>query len=634
MCSTLRYRCLAICLLLLGALAFLPYDLKAQSEDFFKSAGKKVHIEKFDQEVLKMMNDIGIPGLSLAVIENNRVVYSKGYGIKDMEGNIPMTDNTVFEAASLSKPYLAYVVLQLVEGGKFDLDKPMYEYMPMKALEHDDRYKQITPRMILSHSSGIENWRWNNDPNILQIMSEPGTAYEYSGEGYNYLADIIENVVGKPYENYVRQMIIDPFGFQNTYTHFEKDSLQEPVSMTPSDFAYGYSTFYDQRFKQINEDPVPSSANIVNAEDYANFILKFFDGKYFDKQTREIFLKPVVPIHPENPMHTRNLIFEMTRDEGETVIAHTGSNSGFKSGIFYSVENKRGFVYFANYNRGYAVGKHLSELTAGVDVGPFVSNAFFEQYPSSAIDLLKVYREDGSEALLSKVNSYEKATDLQEDVINEVADEILSRDVPLTIQILNKNLQLHPGSATSYFYLGLAYMRTCDYEQARNYLSKSLEMGFDKWGIRNQLAVAESGIKDQKEREDNINLLSYDTKIITADNFNGMCGVYLPPVQEGEQQNLRMGPQDMVWYNLQVQNSGLYMITLDAYNFSGVGQFDVYIGPDKVLTRNINNDIASVNEKLQMKMQLDAGIHSFKIIMNEGRFNFKNITVDFMGEVD
>ncbi|MEL6537403.1 MAG: serine hydrolase domain-containing protein, partial [Bacteroidota bacterium] len=127
---------------------------------------------KLDSFLEKEMAKEPIPGLAAVVINQGEVVYHTTMGTADKEKNLPVTETTIFEAASISKSMFAHFVMKYVEAGTLDLDRPLYEYWPYPDLEHDERYKQITARMILSHQSGLPNWR-ADDPdhgNQLRIL--------------------------------------------------------------------------------------------------------------------------------------------------------------------------------------------------------------------------------------------------------------------------------------------------------------------------------------------------------------------------------------------------------------------------------------------------------------------------------
>ena len=150
--------------------------------------------DELDSFLNKKVKDLKIPGMSIAFINHGEVVHHRVMGYASKEQELPVTNTTIFEAASLSKPVFAYFVMKYVDEGKLDLDKPLYEYLPYEDIAYDERYKQITARMVLSHSSGFPNWRNNHPENKLFIKFDPGTDYMYSGEGYMYLSKVLKHI--------------------------------------------------------------------------------------------------------------------------------------------------------------------------------------------------------------------------------------------------------------------------------------------------------------------------------------------------------------------------------------------------------------------------------------------------------
>jgi CubicO group peptidase (beta-lactamase class C family) len=125
----------------------------------------------------------------------------------------------MFEACSMSKPVFAYLVLKLVEQGKLELDKPLYDYLPEKFICDDENYpKQITARMILSHTSGLPNWRKGSEENEspLPIYFKPGTKFSYSGEGIYYLQRVVEHITNESLESLANRMLFDKLELEST----------------------------------------------------------------------------------------------------------------------------------------------------------------------------------------------------------------------------------------------------------------------------------------------------------------------------------------------------------------------------------------------------------------------------------
>lgn len=132
-----------------------------------------------------------VTGAGIAIFNHGEVVYLKTYGFRDENKHLPLTPDSLMTAASLSKAAFATMVMQLVKEHVIDLDRPVYQYLPRPLPEYpryqdlatDARYKQITMRMLLDHTSGFPNWRRFTDDKKLSINFEPGSRFAYSGEG-------------------------------------------------------------------------------------------------------------------------------------------------------------------------------------------------------------------------------------------------------------------------------------------------------------------------------------------------------------------------------------------------------------------------------------------------------------------
>ncbi len=160
------------------------------------------------RDIPRLIRDADIPGLSMAVVRNGRVVWARAFGTVNDSAQTPVDTETIFEAASLSKPVFAYLVLRLVDRGELDLDRPLADMLPYPRLAHDDRYKRITARMVLSHGTGLPNWGGER----LTLRFEPGSAYGYSGEGFVYLQKVLERVTGRPLDALARREVFQPLG--------------------------------------------------------------------------------------------------------------------------------------------------------------------------------------------------------------------------------------------------------------------------------------------------------------------------------------------------------------------------------------------------------------------------------------
>lgn len=172
-------------------------------------------IHELEDSIPGLMEKALIPGLSIAVIRKGDLFWQKELGVKNMDTKDPVSGNTVFEAASLSKPVFAYAVMKMAERDEIDIDKPLVEYVSDQYVEEnflarkidDDRFRKITTRMVLSHQTGFPNWRGSNP---LTFNRDPGERFGYSGEGFGFLQKVIEHITGISLNDFVGKEVFIP----------------------------------------------------------------------------------------------------------------------------------------------------------------------------------------------------------------------------------------------------------------------------------------------------------------------------------------------------------------------------------------------------------------------------------------
>lgn len=177
---------------------------------------------KSEPEALMRKNKV--PGLSLIIIENAEITTHMELGLKNAQKKDLIDENTIFEAASLSKPVFTYEILKLVENGKLNLDKPLAEYLCYSDIRNDKRINSITARMVLTHTSGFPNWRPKNES--LKIYFQPGERFSYSGEGFLYLQKVVEHISGLSLEEYIQKNVFIPLGMAHSSFIWSNDSTK------------------------------------------------------------------------------------------------------------------------------------------------------------------------------------------------------------------------------------------------------------------------------------------------------------------------------------------------------------------------------------------------------------------------
>ncbi|SKA35764.1 CubicO group peptidase, beta-lactamase class C family [Chitinophaga eiseniae] len=457
----------------------------AQAPATFTAGKKRINIQSFNREVEHVMQEMGVNGVSLAVISDGRLVYDHAYGYKASDRKERVNRETVFEACSVSKTFLSYAVYKVVDEGKLDLDKPMYQYLPNPSLEHDSRYKLITPRMILCHASGIENWKDFNDPNVLEIVSDPGKQFIYSGEGYEYLAKVLEGILHEPYESYMKKLVFDPMGLKHTFTTF-KNGL-------PDNYATGYTALGKKIDKWKNAEPVPAGGINTTAYDYALFLTSMFDGKHLSRERINEVLQPLTVLIPGDTTWFYGPGFEVQYHGKDTIVLHGGDNPGFESFVCYSITNRSGLALFTNSERGRAMVKKLSSMSIGLDVVPTVGSSIAEQYPSPVEELVKAYKQKRAAGFWQKVTELEKKGNgkLPEKTLTELGWIFFSADPPLAKRILEENVCDYPEAAGGRFLLGLLNENHGSYEEALKHFRKAEEMNFVLFPVAPEIKTCE-----------------------------------------------------------------------------------------------------------------------------------------------
>jgi CubicO group peptidase (beta-lactamase class C family) len=258
--------------------------------------GSAITASEIDGTVSRLMHAARVTGAGIAILNDGKTVYLKTYGFRDLKNSRPLTPSSVMSAASFSKVAFAYMVMQLVQEGVFDLDKPVYQYLPKPLPEYggyrdltgDERYKKITARMLLDHTSGFPNWRRFNDDRRLHIHFEPGSRFAYSGEGIALLQLIVETVTNKPLADLMRERVFQPFGMTRTGMVW---SLR-----FESDHANGYDEQENSLGPQRRLRADSAGSMLTTPADFALFMQAVLQGQGLRKETKELMLSPQIQI--------------------------------------------------------------------------------------------------------------------------------------------------------------------------------------------------------------------------------------------------------------------------------------------------------------------------------------------------
>lgn len=339
-----------------------PKDLNAYLEKKFKKAN--------------------ISGMAVTLIEDNNVSFFKGYGYADIDTKREITNDTIFQIASISKTVTGTAVMQLYERGKIDLDKDINSYLPVKVSNPNYPNSPITPRMLLAHSSTlidnddlynslytigsgggdspvsleefvssyfVEGGKWyDKEKNFSN--SVPGSYYEYSNCAYGLLGYLVETVSKQPFNEYCRDNIFVPLGMNDTgwfLSEIDTNRMAIPYEKEDGFKAlpfYGFATYPDGCLK-------------TSSNDYAKFIMAFINkGEYngnriLNENTVNEMLRTQIPELSKSQAITWSLDAPgdlLINTRNQIVPGHTGGDPGILTVAFFLPDKKTGAICFIN----------------------------------------------------------------------------------------------------------------------------------------------------------------------------------------------------------------------------------------------------------------------------------------------
>lgn len=310
----------------------------------FASGGVKEEIAGLERELPELMKRAQIPGLAIAVIEKGEVAWTGVFGVKKNGGQDAVDPNTVFEAASLSKPMFAYTCLRLVDRGLLDLDKPLADYLLNPGMSHEPRYRCITPRMVLSHRSGLPNTH-----RAVALDFDPGTSMGYSGLGYVFLNQVIEKITGKSLDVLAREEVFGPLNMKRSDFVWRQTYAKDKVH------GHGY---YGQPFpakQQRTADPKGSLQTTPG--DYAQFVIAVMQGKGLSEKTSLEMWRShgtAVGINSGKPVNDLawGLGWGLQLRTTGPLFWHWGDNEDTQAFVMGDRRIGRAVVYFANSSNG------------------------------------------------------------------------------------------------------------------------------------------------------------------------------------------------------------------------------------------------------------------------------------------
>lgn len=338
---------------------------------------------KLEVLIPQLLSEFSVPGLQIALIKEGKISWSQGFGVKEIVTKKPVTRNTVFESASLSKPTFAYAALKLIDKGLLDLDSPLSRRLREPFIADEPRLPAINVRMILSHTSGIPFSRKGSEP--LKLLFEPGKKFHYSATGFDYLQKVIHQNAQQSLEHFMKEMVLDPFAMSNSNFGWQErfDSQRALGYSSKGEEGQTFNEKYRTASAQWREAlaktnpelsyPSAAAGMYGSAEDFARFLIEMVKPRvgtsaHLSENLLKEMLSPQIKITNDvswglgwGILHTKN----------DDAFWHWGNWSGLYQHFATILRNeKSGIVILTNSGNGLNLCKKLVPVAIGLDIKP------------------------------------------------------------------------------------------------------------------------------------------------------------------------------------------------------------------------------------------------------------------------
>jgi CubicO group peptidase (beta-lactamase class C family) len=351
---------------------------------------EKINLD-YREKIQDLLMKNNVPAVGIGIIENSEIKCIKVFG--ELKKGIPAPDNAIFNVASMTKPVVAMLTLKFVEVGQWDLDEPLFHYWVDPDIADDPLHKKLTTRHVLSHQTGFPNWRWMHPTKKLTFDFEPGTNYNYSGEGFVYLAQAMENKFKKSLVQLSDSILFKSLDMKDTRYYWDEN-------MDESRFA-----FWHDVEGNLHEPATPIGRGVnaggsllTTVEDYCKFGIDVMNGAGL---SANLFNDMISTQVRRKTHYDQGLCWGVVRDlpEGEYALEHYGSDLGVKTQAVFLPKSKRGIVVLTNGDSGRNV--YLNIIKESLDIGKTLLNHMFKNSENPEIVTLS------NEILEQYIGTYE-----------------------------------------------------------------------------------------------------------------------------------------------------------------------------------------------------------------------------------
>ena len=377
---------------LIAVSALFSCSEKTEDNNLQRIDGSSIPRADLEARIQQLVDTAQVTGMAVTIFNKDTVAYQKTFGYSNLAEKDSLHVNEVFYGASLSKSVFGYLVAQLANEGIIDLDRPLQQYLDVpipemefekewrgfKNLANDERYRQITARMCMSHTTGFPNWRWISrtqeftPEGDIHFYFDPGTEYSYSGEGMMLLQYVIEHITGKGLEQLAQERIFQPLGM-NRSSYLWQERFE-------NNYCNGHTT--DQKVIKKDKSDETSAAGSMSTTpvDYSKFLTKILELCSKNSPVTQKMFTPNIRIHSEKQFGPLSMVetdanddIELSYGLGWGILKSPHGHGYFKEGQgegfqHYSIifpDKGIGILLMSNSDNAESIFKELLELSIG-----------------------------------------------------------------------------------------------------------------------------------------------------------------------------------------------------------------------------------------------------------------------------
>jgi len=481
-----NWRLIVFAVLLLCLTLFMSCN--KSSEENIKLGGLEDSLTTYLQTIMQRFQ---IPGLTIAIIQEGKPLYVKAFGVTNVETNEKMKPEDIFHFASVSKPFVATAVMQLVEQGKMSLDEKLIFYLPYFELA-DERYKKITIRQMLNHTSGIpdvRDYEWDKPQydegaaeryvrslKDQEMVFDPGTQFRYSNMAFDILGDVIAKVSGMSFEYCVKVNILDPL--MMTESSFLINEISANLRTYPHVWQLWPAVSEHYPYNRPHAPSSTLNSSVIEMMNWAQANLNkgILNGNRILKpEGYDLLWKNSLTFNEETEI---GLSWFLGDYRGFQTIGHGGGDTGYRSNITLLPEKQIGIIIASNYDR-----TPMGSIQAGVLDILFAHKPQISKF-SIALRIAETFNKYGLDA--AKTLYYNLKNEAEEEYsfghqeLNYLGYYYIgNNEIEKTIEIFKFNVELFPDVANTYDSLGEAYMVAGQNMKAITNYEKSVELDPD-----------------------------------------------------------------------------------------------------------------------------------------------------------